>query len=223
MIHRPDARKHDRTAEASKWGLLALEKGTTSMADNKVRYGLRNLHIAFRDPESSDASPAWDAPIAIPGVVGFKPTAVGDVSTFYADDGPYFVVTANNGYTADLETALIPDEVIADMLNWTLDDNGALIEDSDAIPAPFAMMFEVQGDQKNRRTVYYECTAARPAREEKTREAAITPGTDVVALTIIPMSIGDRMTPKASLELSDSNTAAYEAFFDDVYVEVSGS
>lgn len=186
---------------------------------NKVRFGLKNVHVAFRLPDALGV-PTWDTPIAIPGAIGFKPSAEGDSMKQFADNGPYFTATTNNGYTADLEMALIPDEVVAKMLNYITDDAGGLVEDADALPAAFALMFQVEGDVSARKTVYYECTAARPEREEKTKEASIAPGSDVLKLTIVPIEVAGVNTPKATLELSATNQTEYDAFFDAVYVPV---
>lgn len=186
------------------------------MPNNKVTFGLDKVHIAFADT-SSPTQPAWKTPVAIPGAVRFTPTAVGDASTFYADNTAYFVVTANNGYTAELEMALIPDTVLAEMLGWEIDDNGMLVELSDALPKKFALMGQVQGDQRNRRFVYYDCQATRPAKERTTKAETVTPTTDVLNVTISPIEIDDKKIVKGDLELSDTNATAYNAFFSAVY------
>lgn len=160
----------------------------------------------------------WGAPRAIPGAVRWSPSTVGDASTFYADNTAYFTVTANNGYTGELEMALVPDDVLAEMLGWEIDDNGALIEVTDAMPKNFALLGQVQGDQKNRRFVYYDCQASRPAKERTTKNESITPTTDVLNLTISPTDIDGRMIVKGDLELNDSNSAAYNGFFNAVYM-----
>lgn len=162
----------------------------------------------------------WGVPRAIPGAVRWTPSTVGEASTFYADNTAYFVVTANNGYTGELEMALVPDDVMAEMLGWEIDDNGALIEISDGIAKKFALLGQVQGDSKNRRFVYYDCQAARPAKERTTKNESITPSTDVMNLTVSPMEVGGRMAVKGDLELSDTNAAAYNGFFDSVYTPV---
>jgi len=186
------------------------------MSANKVTFGLERVHIAFVDT-AAVTQPAWETPIAIPGAVRFTPTTVGEASTFYADNTNYFSVTANNGYTAELEMANVPDAVLAEMLGWEIDDNGALIELSDAMPKHFALMGQVQGDTRNRRFVYYDCVAARPAKERTTKNESITPATDVLNLTISPIEIDERMIVKGDLELSATNATAYNGFFSAVY------
>lgn len=193
------------------------------MSQNKVTFGLQAVHIAFFD-ETSPTQPAWKTPIPVPGAVRWTPTTVGDSSDFYADDTKYFTITANNGYTGELEMANVPDAVMAEMLGWDIDDNGMLIEVSEAIPKHFALIGQVQGDKRNRRFVYYDCVASRPAKERTTKNETITPATDVLSLTVSPIKIGDKMIVKGDMELSDTNTTAYNGFFGAVYVPVvSGS
>lgn len=182
---------------------------------NKVTFGLRNVHVAFQD--TSGQTLAFDTPIKIPGAVRFTPTAEGDTNTFYADDGPYFVVSTNNGYTAEIEMALIPDSVLKTMLGWEVDDNGMLVELADAMPKKFALMGEVQGDAKNRRFVYYDVQANRPAKERATKTETTEPAPDVLELTIAPVEIGGKRIVKGDLELSDTNATQYNAFFNAVY------
>lgn len=187
------------------------------MSQNKVTFGLEKVHIAFFD-EQSQTQPAWKPPVAIPGAVRWTPTAVGESSTFYADNTAYFTVTANNGYTGELELANVPDAILAEMLGWEIDQNGMIVEISDAIPKKFALLGQVQGDKRNRRFVYYDCVASRPAKERTTKNESITPNTDVLNLTISPIEIGGKMIVKGDLELSDTNATVFNSFFNSVYV-----
>ncbi|MED4783442.1 major tail protein [Brevibacillus choshinensis] len=191
------------------------------MTQNKVTFGLEKLHIAFFDV-AAQGQPAWKAPIPIPGAVRWTPEAQGESSTFYADNTAYFVISSNNGYTGELELALVPDAVLAEMLGWELDDNGMLVEVSNAIPKKFALMGQVQGDQKNRRFVYYDCQATRPAKERTTKGESIEVTTDVLNLTISPIEIEGKMVVKGDLELNDTNATAYNSFFTSVYKPVFG-
>lgn len=184
---------------------------------NKVTFGLEQVHIAFVDT-AAITQPAWETPIPIPGAVRFTPTPQGEEGTFYADNGPYFTVTSNNGYTAELEMALIPDSVLAEMLGWEVDTNGMLVEIADGQPKEFALMGQVQGDQKNRRFVYYRCKASRPTKEHTTKAETTTPNTEVLTLTILPIEINGKNVVKGVMELSDTNATAYNAFFNAVTV-----
>lgn len=191
------------------------------MSQNKVTFGLEKVHIAFFD-DTSPTQPAWKSPVAIPGAVRWTPTAVGESSTFYADNMAYFVATANNGYTGELEMANVPDEVLAEILGWEIDANGMIVEVANAIPKHFALLGQVLGDKRNRRFVYYDCVASRPAKERTTKNESITPNTDVLSLTVSPIEIGGKVIVKGDLERSDTNQAVFDSFFSAVYVPTFG-
>jgi phi13 family phage major tail protein len=209
----------------------ASRSGSTIVLTTKVAQANdASLAIAFTvggtgvtvgpSTNGANGTVSWGAPTAVPGAVSFKPTAEGEESTFYADNGPYFVVTSNNGYKADLTMALVPTAILAEMLGWPIDDNGMLLEISNGPAKKFALLGQVEGDEKARRFVYYDCTASRPEKEEKTKEKSITPNPDVLKLNIVPIEIGDYDCVKGTLELSDTNTAVYNAFFNSVLTPV---
>ena len=183
---------------------------------NKVTYGLENVHIAFKATDT----PTYELPSPVPGAVRFTPTAQGKESTFYADNMPYFMMTANNGYTAELEMAFVPDNILAEMLGWQIDDNGMLIEIASGVPKRFALLCQVEGDDKNRRLAYYDCQASRPDKEQKTKGETIEPNTDVLNLTIFPIEIDGLELVKGVMELSDTNAVEYDAFFSAVYMPI---
>ena len=190
------------------------------MSKNKVTFGLDKVHIAFINTESEEL--AWETPIPIPGAVGWSPEPQGESSTFYADNTAYFVVNSNNGYTGELEIALIPDAILAEMLGWEIDTNGALIEVSNAIPKKFALIGQILGDAKNRRFVYYNCIADRPSKELATKGDSTEVNADTLSVTISPIEVGDKMIVKADLELSDTNATAFNGFFGAVYKPAAG-
>ena len=180
---------------------------------NKVTYGLSNVHVAFKNADGT-----YETPIAIPGAVSWTPSTAGGQSNFVADnDGNYFVHNVNNGYTADLAVALLPDEILVQMLGWEIDDDGALIELAEGKPTKFALMFQVEGDQRNRKTVYYDCQANRPAKEHATTGDTIEVAPDQLSIVVSKTKINDKMVVKATLEESDENKVKYDAFFDSVY------
>lgn len=192
------------------------------MADNKVRFGIQNVYVAFLDGQGE-----YGEPIHIPGARNLTTDPQGESSNWYADNIPYVTFNSNAGYTGDLEMAYFPDAVLAEMLGWSVDANGALVEDVDATPKSFALIYEVKGDQKNRRNVFYNVSAARPSSNAQTQEASIDPQTETLSITMIPkqmtVSTGASTTEtrnitKASMEPSNTNTAAYNAFFTTVYL-----
>ena len=74
--------------------------------------------------------------------------AEGESSPFYADGIVYFRSVTNNGYSGDLEIALIPEWFRTEILQEQLDDKGVLIEkSSNAESVKFALLFEFDGDE----------------------------------------------------------------------------
>lgn len=189
------------------------------MSANKVKFGLSECYMA-KITISNDGSYSYGSPIKVPGAVNLTLSAEGDTNDFYADNLKYFSSTANNGYSGDLEIAMIPDEIRTAILNEVVDTNGAYVENASVLPSGFAFGFQINGDKKNRRFWYYNCTLTRPGNNGATTEASITPQTDTLTINAMP-----RLTDKkvrAMLELSDANTAVYNSFFTSVYeAEVS--
>lgn len=190
------------------------------MSQNKVTFGLDNVHIAFL---IDGATPSWETPVKIPGAVRFAPEPQGEESTFYADNGPYFSYTSNNGYTAELEMANLPDDILAEMLGWEIDANGMLVETTDGTPKEFALLGQILGDKKNRRFVYYRCKASRPTAEHNTRGESVEPTTQTLNITILPIEIGGKNVVRGVLELNDTNATVYNSFFSGVKVPGAGA
>ncbi len=96
---------------------------------NKIKYNLKNVHAA-KLTKGPDGAYKYEVPKAIPGAVSISLDAEGDSSPFYADGIVYFRSTSNNGYSGDLEIALIPEWFRTDILKEELDKNGVLVENA---------------------------------------------------------------------------------------------
>jgi phi13 family phage major tail protein len=180
---------------------------------NKIKYGLKNVHAAIQT--ETDGAYTYATPTAIPGAVSLSLEAQGEAEPFYADDCEYYVSAGNNGYSGDLEIALIPEWFRTDILQETKDSNGVLVETSDGKEAvKFALLFEFAGDVKATRHVMYNCTVARPAVGSKTKEENIEPQTESLTITSKPRTDG-----LVKSKTGDTTaTATYEGWYTDVYV-----
>lgn len=183
---------------------------------NKIKYNLKNVHAAKLTESVVDGAVKYTyaAPQAIPGAVSISLDAEGDSSPFYADGIVYFRSVANNGYSGELEVALIPEWFRTDILQETLDSNGVLVEKSDqAESVKFALLFEFDGDVRAIRHVMYNCTASRPSIESETKEDTIEPGTEKLSLTADPRE--DGLVKSRTGDTTSAET--YQNWYKSVY------
>lgn len=183
---------------------------------NKVKYGLKNVHAAILTESVVDGVTtfSYGTPKPIPGAVSISLEAQGETSPFYADDIVYFRTNANNGYSGDLEIALIPDWFREDILKETEDENGVLVEQSDlGESVKFALLFEFTGDAKGIRHALYNCSASRPSLESQTKQENIEPGTEKLTITADPRS--DGLVKARTGEAT--TTTAYSGWYTSVY------
>ena len=187
---------------------------------NKVKYNLKNVHAAKLTEMADDGGSsvfAYATPQAIPGAVSISLDAEGETSPFYADGIVYFRSVTNNGYSGDLEIALIPEWFRTEILQEKKDDKGVLIEKSNvAESVKFALMFEFDGDVNAIRHVLYNCSASRPSIESETKKDTIEPGTETLSLTADPRS--DGLVKARTGDTTDQTT--YDNWYKTVYTPV---
>lgn len=188
---------------------------------NKVKFGLRNVYYAKQSVNSETGAITYATPVHIDGAVNLALSPVGDTAELFAEDSLYFTQANNQGYSGDLEMALISDTFLTDIMGMETDDNDALIENADQVPSPFALGFEIQGDATGKKVWFYNCTCARPGQEASTKTNSIEPTTDKLSIVVSPR-LTDKQV-KVVLTLSDTNISAYNSFFTDVYEEVNAS
>lgn len=181
---------------------------------NKIKYNLKNVHVA-KLTVSEQGEFTYDTPKSLPGAVSLSLDAEGESSPFYADGIVYYRSTANNGYSGDLEIALIPDWFRTDILGDELDAKKVLVEKSSAVEsAKFALLFEFDGDAKAIRHVLYNCSASRPSIASQTKEDTIEPGTETISITADPRS--DELVKGKTGDETDATT--YTNWYQAVYV-----
>ena len=184
---------------------------------NKVKYNLKNVHAAKLTTEVVEGVTTYSyaKPQAIPGAVSLSLDAEGDSSPFYADGIVYFRTYANNGYSGDLEIALIPEWFRTEILKETLDTNGVLIEKAENTEnVKFALLFEFDGDEHAIRHVMYNCSASRPSIKSQTKESTIEPVTETLSLTADPRE--DGLVKGRTGDSTDQET--YDGWYESVYV-----
>lgn len=193
--------------------------------ENKVKYNIKNVHVSKLTEETGadGTTYSYAAPKNIPGAVSISLDAEGEVSTFYADGIAYFVASANNGYSGDLEMALIPSWFRVEILNEAKDENGVLIENAESGTNAFALLFEFDGDVKAIRRCLYNCTCTRPSIESETREETIEPGTETLSLSAPPRADGLVKSQTGPDTADGTYTGWYKAVYEPAEIPAPAS
>lgn len=182
--------------------------------ENKVRFGLKNVHYAIWNGTT------FGTPVAVPGAVSLDMSPSGDTSKFYADNIAFYTTVANQGYEGTLELAKIPDGMLEDIWGYTIGSTSKVLTESAFTEAKtFALLFQIDGDQNNDHFVIYNCTGARPNIGSQTIEASKEPRTQSIELTAAPMSDG-KVFAKTT---KDTPSGTITAWYTTVFIEASAS
>lgn len=186
------------------------------MAENKVTFGLQDVHYAtFTE---TDGVITYDTPKRIPGGVELSLEPRGDMVEFYADNMLYYSAANNQGYDGTLSIAKIPQEFLVDVLGEELDaTDSVLIEKANAQTSPFALMFQFEGDKKAVRHVLYHCTANRPTVSSSTKTSSVEPNANELTFVASPRETDYAVKTKTT---AATPAAAYDGWYSAVYEPV---
>ena len=159
-----------------------------AVLENKIKYGLSNVHYAKATYDKSTNKVTYATPVPITGAVNLALKASGSKEPFYADNIEYSNVLSNNGYEGDLEIADMPQSFETDILKQTLETTtNVLFENGDVVEGEhFALLFQFEGDAKAIRHVFYWCSAERPEIKGKTKSDKTDPQTDTLNFSARP-------------------------------------
>lgn len=184
---------------------------------DKVLFGFKNVY--YSKITETNGAITYGTPVKFAdegaGGVSIALSPRGESFEKYADDVLWFGSAVNQGYEGDLVMTKVTDDFKKDIMGYTEDNNGALIESANVTFANFALGFEVQGNENPTRTWYYYCTVTRPNDEANTKEASMATNDKTLSIVASPRPTDEKV--KASLTKSTSNTAKFDAFFTAVY------
>ena len=159
------------------------------MAENKVRFGLKNVYYSILTEGSTNT---FATPVHVEGAVSMTLDSNVANGTFYADNISYYTTFSNNGYTGTLEMARISDSMLKDVFGMTLDANTKILyEKSGVQPKPFALLFQVEGDANEELNVLYRVVpTSKPSIGSQTVEDTIEPVTQSFDFEALPLVTG---------------------------------
>lgn len=179
---------------------------------NKVQFNLKNVHYAVQTGTAE--TPTWGTPVPVPGAVTLTLDPQGNVEPFYADGIVYYQSVANNGYSGDLEIARFPDQMLADVWLFDIDNTDkVVIENANVEPKSFALMYQIDGDSSNDCYCLYNCTGTRPGIGGTTNAGTKTPQTRKSTISAVPLENGRVMARTKS----DTSESVKTSWFKKVY------
>lgn len=189
------------------------------MAENKVRFNLKNVHYSILTETVSTAgvvSYSFGTPKAVKGAVSLDLSQEGEISPFYADGITFYRSISNNGYSGSLEMARYSDDMMKDVWGDTLGTTSKVLsENANVNPKSFALLFQVDGDADEELYVLYNVTGTRPNIGSQTNEATKEPRTQSSDITAIPLADG-RVLARTT---ADTPTATKTGWFTTVFQE----
>lgn len=153
------------------------------MADNKVVFGISNLHFGTYNV-SDQGEVTLGAPYHLPGTTNMSLDAESEQSVFHADNVAYWTGYSDNGYSGTLENALFTDDFKTQFMNFIELDDGGIAQIKGMQSKKVYIMFQSEGDQEARRGILYNVSLGAITREYATAEDTIEPQTATLDFTV---------------------------------------
>lgn len=180
---------------------------------SKVKFGLSNVKIAPRT--EVDGNVTYGTVADVPGAVNLSIERESDQNIFYADNKAYFTTNSKSSVSLELEIAEIAKDIMLKYLGYVKSTNGTVLETNTAVTLSFALMFQIETDEKARKVCYYNCTAVESDEEYSTQEESIEPTTSKLTVTAIGEDVSDVVVFREIANVGDKN---YDKFFETVTI-----
>lgn len=184
-----------------------------SIKENKVQFGLKNVHYAVHDENG------WATPKAVPGAVNLNLAAEGELQKYYADDVEFWASNNNKGYSGEVEFNRIPDTMLQDVWGLRLSDkNKVLTEYANVEPKQIALLYEINGDQSAQLYCLYCVTLGRPNIGSKTVGESKDLTTQTCSLSAAPLAADGKVYSRTTVNTPQD---VREAWYKKVYEEAT--
>ena len=180
---------------------------------SKVKFGLSNVKVAPRT--ESEGTVSYGEVVDIPGAVNLSIERESDQNIFYADNKAYFTTNSKSSVSLELEIAEIAKDIMLKYLGYVKSKTGTVLETNTAVTPSFALMFQIETDEKARKVCYYNCTAVESDEEYSTQEESIEPTTSKLTVTAIGEDLSDVVVFR---EIANSGDTNYDTFFKSVTI-----
>ena len=180
---------------------------------SKVKFGLSNVKVAPRT--ESEGKVTYGKVTDIPGAVNLSIERESDQNIFYADNKAYFTTNSKSSVSLELEIAEIAKDIMLQYLGYVKSKNETVLETNTAVTPSFALMFQIETDEKARKVCYYNCTAVESDEEYSTQEESIEPTTSKLTVTAIGEDVSDVVVFR---EIANSGDTNYATFFNSVTI-----
>ena len=175
---------------------------------NKVQFGLSNCHYAIAT-EGTNGAITFGEWKDLPFAINLNRGENSNTSNQYADNKLIFTATAVASETLALEMSKISDDFKIDVLGYKRATNGNLVKIVNGIKKKFALGFEVKGDVKKARHIFFLCEAnSIDDGDPSTDTDSINFSNDTINMTAYPITLasGDYAI-KERVDEEDSNYA----------------
>ncbi len=173
---------------------------------NKVRFGLSKCYYAIWDASTS----TYGTPVAVPYAQSLSIDRNKSSSDVYADNKLIYHIGSLNSATINVQFSVIADTVKQALLGHksavTTANN---VEVTNGTPIYFALLFQIEGDDENRRKIYYRCTASLGNESYETTGDSVNAVGESLEITAYPVEVGDYDVLDADADENDSNYATF--------------
>lgn len=151
---------------------------------SKVKFNIKNVHVAPITAIDDNGLPTYDTPIAWKGAVSLSLDPAGESSIFYADGQAYVTTDGAVSYSGTLEMALVTNEIKKALFGYLEDDNKNLVETDSAVKE-CGLQFEMDDEEGNQtKFTLFRVKFARPSMTANTTEDQATINADSLSLTV---------------------------------------
>jgi len=180
---------------------------------NKVKFGLSNVHYAVVTEGTTPTFGEWKS---LPYAISLSISENSNTSTQYADDQLIYVATSTTSTTLGLEMSVVSDDFKKDVLGYLESTRGGLVQIVNDVKKKIALGFEVKGDAKHARHVFFICEVNNiDDGDHSTNTESANFANDTINMTAYPVTLTNGKY--AIKERIDEGQTGYATLFTNAF------